>query len=159
VAAVAAATGRTPAQVVLAWAAQLGVVPLPRSTNAARIAENWAACPRAPLGSCAGGRLRLNSAAATLAPEHMAALAALDTGVAADGAPARAPAGRLMKGSHLAPPGQSWEDLWDVDFDADLLRGDAEGGGGGQQRVVYGEPRDLAFAQLRAAAGLAPPPA
>ena len=66
-----------------------------------------------------------------------------------------------MKGSHLAPPGQTWEDLWDVDFDADLLaRGDAEGGGG-QLRVAVGEPRDLAVPQLRAAAlaGPAPPPA
>ena len=125
VVAAAAATGRTPAQVALAWAAALGVVPLPRSTSAARAAENFAAVPRGALGSCAGGRLRQTAAAAAaLAPEHMAALARLDTGVdAGTGKPAPQPAGRLMKGAHLAPPGTPWADMWDVDFDAEVLAG------------------------------------
>lgn len=41
VAAVAAAAGRTPAQVLLRWAIQRGTAPLPRSTNPGRIEENW----------------------------------------------------------------------------------------------------------------------
>lgn len=40
VAAVAAEVGRTPAQVLLRWSLQRGFVPLPRSSNTARIAEN-----------------------------------------------------------------------------------------------------------------------
>jgi diketogulonate reductase-like aldo/keto reductase len=42
VAAVAAEVGRTPAQVLLRWSLQRGFVPLPRSSNPARIAENAA---------------------------------------------------------------------------------------------------------------------
>ena len=60
VAAVAAAAGRTPAQVLLRWAIQRGTAPLPRSTNSARIQENWAVHGWA------------------LSPEHMARLDALD---------------------------------------------------------------------------------
>ena len=41
VAAVAAAVGRTPAQVLLRWAIQRGTGPLPRSTSLARVGENW----------------------------------------------------------------------------------------------------------------------
>ena len=40
VAAIAAAVGRTPAQVLIRWSLQKGFVVLPRSSNAARIAEN-----------------------------------------------------------------------------------------------------------------------
>lgn len=40
VASVAAEVGRTPAQVLLRWSLQRGFVPLPRSSNTARIAEN-----------------------------------------------------------------------------------------------------------------------
>lgn len=121
--AVAAATGRTAAQVVLAWAAALGVVALPRSTNPARIAENFTARPLGGrIGSCIGGKLRLNAAAtAALAPEHMRALASMDTSVDAMGAPVREPQGRLMKGTHLCVPGSAWPDLWDIDFDAHVL--------------------------------------
>jgi 2,5-diketo-D-gluconate reductase A len=34
--------GKSPAQVVLRWFVQLGVVPIPRSTNPGRLAENLA---------------------------------------------------------------------------------------------------------------------
>ena len=39
---IAAAHGRTPAQVVLRWHVQLGTVPLPKAASAARQAENLA---------------------------------------------------------------------------------------------------------------------
>jgi hypothetical protein len=28
-----------------------------------------------------------------------------------------------MKGAHLAPPGTTWADMWDVEFDAQVLAG------------------------------------
>ena len=37
---IARARGRSPAQIALGWSLQMGVVPLPRSSNAGRIAEN-----------------------------------------------------------------------------------------------------------------------
>ena len=72
----AAATGRTPAQVVLRWAVQRGTVPLPRSTTPSRITENFA------------GVLDW-----VLTEGQMAALDGLD---ASDGS-----AGRIMRGDHL----------------------------------------------------------
>jgi 2,5-diketo-D-gluconate reductase A len=43
VAAIAARTGASPAQVILAWHLALGLSVIPRSTRAAGLAENWAA--------------------------------------------------------------------------------------------------------------------
>lgn len=58
----AARTGRSPAQVILRWHVQLGCSVIPRSTNAARLAENLAICDF------------------TLTPDETAAICALDSG-------------------------------------------------------------------------------
>ncbi len=71
---VARACGRTPAQVALRWALQRGTAPLPRSTTAARIAENW--------GALAGDW--------ALSQAHMQALAGMDATAGS--------VGRIMKG-------------------------------------------------------------
>ncbi len=94
VTAIAAATGRTPAQVVLRWAVQRGTVPLPRSTTPGRVEENFTGV--------------LDWA---LSGADMSALDALD-------APAANSAGRIMRGDHLTPEGADWHDVWDEDFDA-----------------------------------------
>ncbi|MDO9637197.1 MAG: aldo/keto reductase [Pseudotabrizicola sp.] len=60
--AVAARTGKSPAQVILRWHVQLGCSVIPRSTNAGRLAENLAACDF------------------SLTDEEMAAMATLDAG-------------------------------------------------------------------------------
>lgn len=90
--AAAAAAGRSPAQAALKWAAQRGVVPLPRSTNAARIAENYEGA----------------AGAWALPDDALAALDAMDA--TADHR------GRIMKGDNFAPPGVDWRDMWDLDF-------------------------------------------
>lgn len=61
--AVAASVGATPAQVLLAWSLQKGLVPLPKSVSPQRQAENLAA------------------ARLTLSSEHMAALDSLERGM------------------------------------------------------------------------------
>jgi diketogulonate reductase-like aldo/keto reductase len=38
---IAASLGKTPAQILIRWALESAMVPLPKSTNAARIAENF----------------------------------------------------------------------------------------------------------------------
>jgi len=60
---VAARHGKTPAQVVLRWHVQNGVVAIPKSVNPGRIAENIAVFDF------------------TLSPDEMASIEALDTGV------------------------------------------------------------------------------
>jgi len=94
VASIAAAVGRTPAQVVLRWAVQRGTVPLPRSTTPARVQENFTGVLEWALGA-----------------GDMARLDALD-------APAANSAGRIMRGDHLIPEGADWHEVWDEDFDA-----------------------------------------
>lgn len=42
--------GRTPAQVLLRWNVQQGIIPIPKSKNLARLAENIAAFDFAPEG-------------------------------------------------------------------------------------------------------------
>lgn len=71
---IAQRAGVTPGQVALRWAIQRGTVPLPRSTNPGRIAENW--------GALAGGW--------ALSGEDMEALRALDD--------TKDSKGRIMKG-------------------------------------------------------------
>ena len=39
-AAIAATYGKTPTQIILRWDVELGIVPVPRSTNPARMAQN-----------------------------------------------------------------------------------------------------------------------
>lgn len=116
VAAVAAAVGRSPAQVLLRWAIQRGTAPLPRSTNPLRIQENWGVHGWA------------------LPPELMARLDALDRTERSEG--------RIMKvrgytpapkfascalspptpypppqGDNFAPPSYAhWREVWDEDF-------------------------------------------
>jgi hypothetical protein len=96
--------------VLLRWAVQRGTVPLPRSTNAGRIAENLAGArgsgsgggsgsgSGAPAG--AGGEWRLSEA-------EMAALDALDAG---------SEKGRIMKGDNFAREGEHWREVWDADW-------------------------------------------
>jgi len=76
---VAEEVGRTPAQVALKWALQRGTSPLPRSTNLARIAENFAA----------------GSADWELSEAHMRDLASLDCTALSKG--------RIMKGVSRLP--------------------------------------------------------
>ena len=59
---IAARYGKSPAQVVLRWFVQLGVVPIPRSTNPGRLAEN------------------LDVFDFALTDDEVAAISALDTG-------------------------------------------------------------------------------
>ena len=104
VAAAAAAHACSPAQVLLRWAVQRGTVPLPRSTNAGRIAENLAGARGVGSGSGApagaGGEWRLSEA-------EMAALDALDAG---------SEKGRIMKGDNFAREGEHWREVWDADW-------------------------------------------
>lgn len=79
---VATRHARSPAQVLLRWALQRGVVPLPKSVTPARIAENARVFDFA-----------LNA-------DDMAALATLDVGH------------RFSRGEHFAMQGQTWQDLW-----------------------------------------------
>lgn len=95
---IAAATGKTPAQVALRWAVQRGTVPLPRSTTPARVEENLSGA--------------LNWA---LSAEDMRALDAIGA--------ASAPTARIMRGDHLTAEGQDWREVWDEDFDAQVVSG------------------------------------
>jgi len=61
-AAIAAKYGKTPAQIIVRWDVELGIVPVPRSTNPARMAQN------------------LDVFDFTLTTEEIAAISALDTG-------------------------------------------------------------------------------
>lgn len=61
-ASIAAAHGKSPAQIVLRWNVELGLVAIPRSSNPQRLAEN------------------LNVFDFSLAPDEIAAISALDTG-------------------------------------------------------------------------------
>lgn len=61
-ASIAAAHGKSPAQIVLRWNVELGLVAIPRSSNPQRLAEN------------------LNVFDFSLAPDEVAAISALDTG-------------------------------------------------------------------------------
>ena len=81
-----------PSQVVLRWAVQRGTVPLPRSTNPARVEENFGVFGWA------------------LSDAEMARLAALDASAGS--------VGRIMKGDHLVPKeGDDWREVWDEKFD------------------------------------------
>lgn len=80
--------GKTPAQVLLKWAIARGTVPLPKSTTAARIVENYGAA----------------DPAWTLTREEMEAMKALDEGY------------RLSRGESYAPAGMEWTQLWDEDL-------------------------------------------
>ena len=80
------------AQVVLRWAVQRGTVPLPRSTNPARVAENFDVFSWA------------------LSAGDMATLDGLDATPASKG--------RIMKGDHLVKSeGEDWRGVWDEGFD------------------------------------------
>ena len=63
--AIAARRGRTPAQVVLRWHIELGLVPIPKSSNPERLAQNLAVFDF------------------SLTPEEVAAISALDRGESA----------------------------------------------------------------------------
>lgn len=86
VAAIAAKTGKSPAQVLIRWAVQRGTVVIPKSVTPARIAENFAVWDW------------------SLSEEDMGALAKLDQG------------SRLIKGHPWLLEGQTWRDLWDEDW-------------------------------------------
>ncbi len=75
-----------PAQVLIRWQMQRGVVVIPKSVTPARIASNLA------------------STAITLDAEDLAAIAALDSGL------------RLIKGYPWLREGETWQSLWDLDF-------------------------------------------
>ena len=82
-------------QIVLRWAVQRGTVPLPRSTNPARVAENF------------------DVYSWTLSDDDMGALNGLDA--------TRGSKGRIMKGDHLIEKeGADWRAVWDEDFDHSL---------------------------------------
>jgi alcohol dehydrogenase (NADP+) len=85
--AVATRLGKSPAQVLIRWAIQRGTVVIPKSVTPSRIAENAAVTDF------------------VLADEDVAAIAALDNGQ------------RLIKGHPWLLPGQTWQELWDLDFD------------------------------------------
>lgn len=100
---VAAATkhGRTPAQVLLKWAAQRGVVPLPKSVTPSRLEENLRA---------------VHDGAWSLDADDFRAIAALDCGH------------RFSRGEHFARDGETVASLWDGaaadDDDDDVVNGD-----------------------------------
>lgn len=81
---IASRLGVTPAQVLLRWHLQRGVVPLPKSTTPHRIATN---------ADILRPELQLSDA-------DMAAIQALDRGY------------RLCRGEQYAVEGQTWQDLW-----------------------------------------------
>lgn len=84
---IAARHGVHPAVICLKWAIQRGQVPIPLSVTPSKIRANLEATVSAPLS-----------------PDEMSAIATLDRQC------------RLVKGQvFLWKPGQSWEDLWDVD--------------------------------------------
>ena len=95
--AAAARLARSPAQVLLRWAVQRGTVPLPRSTNAGRIAENLAGAHGAGGAGGDGGW--------ALSDEDMAAIDELEGG-------AETP--RIMKGDNFAREGEDWTAVWDI---------------------------------------------
>ncbi|HEY4753122.1 MAG TPA: aldo/keto reductase, partial [Candidatus Limnocylindrales bacterium] len=87
IAAAAERLGVHPAVVCIKWAVQRGQVPIPFSTKRRNLAANLAAMLGEPLTDA-----------------EMAAIARIDRGC------------RLIKGQvFLWKPGQSWEDLWDLD--------------------------------------------
>lgn len=79
---IAKAHGKTPAQVLLRWNMQRGVIVIPKSCNPGRIAENWGVWDWA------------------LSAEDMAAMEKLDEGR------------RLIDGMYFAKEGQTEEELW-----------------------------------------------
>ena len=87
VAGIAAATGKSAAQVLLRWQVQRGWIAIPKSVTPERIAANLAVFDF------------------ELSPAHMAALGALNNGQ------------RLIKGHPWLLEGQTWQSLWDADFD------------------------------------------
>lgn len=87
--AIAAKTGKSPAQVLIHWAVQRGTVVIPKSVTPARIAEN--------LAGAYGWEL---------AAEDMEALSKLNNGL------------RLIKGYPWLLEGQKWQDLWDSEWKA-----------------------------------------
>ena len=84
--AIAAKHSVEPAQVLIRWQMQRGVVVIPKSVTPARIASNLAAT------------------ALTLDAADLAAIAALDKGL------------RLIKGYPWLREGETWQALWDLDF-------------------------------------------
>lgn len=84
---IAAKHGKSAAQVLIRWQMQRGVIVIPKSATPARIQENLA------VGDFA------------LDDEDMAAIVALDRGH------------RLIKGMHGVRDGETWQDLWDVDWE------------------------------------------
>jgi diketogulonate reductase-like aldo/keto reductase len=84
--AIAAKHAVEPAQVLIAWQVQRGVVVIPKSVTPARIASNLA------------------STAVTLDAADLAAIAGLDKGM------------RLIKGYPWLREGETWQALWDLDF-------------------------------------------
>lgn len=84
---IAEAHGVTPGQVLIRWAVQRGTIPIPKSVTPARIAQN------------------LDVFRWTLTPEDMAALGRLDVHH------------RYVKGHPSMRGTQTWQDLWDEDYD------------------------------------------
>lgn len=85
--------GVTPAQVLLRWAVQRGTVAIPKSVTPSRLASN------------------LDVFSFALEESDVAALGALDCNA------------RLIKGAPFLSEGMDdWRELWDLDYDAELLR-------------------------------------
>ena len=81
---------KTPAQIALRWALQLGTVPLPRSTNLQRIEENF-------------GIYNWN-----LSPEDMQQIHTLDR--------TEKSIGRIMKGDNFQQENLPWQAVWDEEW-------------------------------------------
>lgn len=84
---IAAAHGVSPGQVLLRWAIQRGTIAIPKSVTPARIAQN------------------LDVFSWSLAPAEVEALGRLDVNH------------RFVKGQPSTVGSQTWESLWDEDFD------------------------------------------
>lgn len=92
--------GRTPAQVLLKWATQRGVVPLPKSVTPSRLEENLRA---------------VHDDAWSLDAEDFSAIATLDCGH------------RFSRGEHFALEGETVASLWDDDDDGEDGDSDDDG--------------------------------
>ena len=131
VAAVAAAAGRTPAQVLLRWAIQRGTAPLPRSTNPARIVENfgvhgWALPPALmarldALDRTKGSegrimKVRAPAQGSGVLPGFLYPPSPTSLIARAHTAPPPLPRSPLQ-GDNFAPPSYAdWRQVWDEDF-------------------------------------------